>query len=207
VGNEHARPRLSLPRRLAPSARRQLVGAAAGGLAGAVAAPALGADPAGTLAASILGAAMFAIAFEDALRLRVPDRWVALAVFAGLAWAGVAGAHEVAAMFEAVAGALLGGAVCAAAFLLLREGFYRLRGLDGLGMGDVKLAAAGGVWLGWHGFAVAVLAAAAAGIAVVGLRALRAGGWRREQRLSFGALLAPAIWCAWLSQQGGWAGA
>lgn len=206
MGTELASPGLSLARRLAPSARRQLAGAAAGALAGAAASPALGLGPAGTLAGMALGAVMFAIALEDALRLRVPDRWVALAALAGLAWGGAAGGPEWAARLEAVARALLGGAACAVAFLLLREGFYRLRGLDGLGMGDVKLAAAGGIWLGWDSFAVAVLAAAAAALAVVGLRALRAGGWRREDRLAFGAFLAPAIWGAWLLQQGGWAG-
>ncbi len=35
-------------------------------------------------------------------------------------------------------------AVCGGVFLAVRELFFRLRGIDGLGLGDVKLAAAGG---------------------------------------------------------------
>ena len=57
----------------------------------------------------------------------------------------------------ATARALLSGLLCGGALYLLREGFFRLRGVDGLGLGDVKLGAAGGLWLGWEFFAVAVL--------------------------------------------------
>lgn len=196
-----------LLRRIAPSTRRQLAAAAIGAMAGAVAALGLDLPPAGVVAGTVLGASMAAIVLEDALRYRVPDRWVTLAVLAGLAWAAASGGAGIAAALSAMARAILGGVLCGGAFLLLREGFYRLRGVDGLGLGDVKLAAAGGIWLGWDVLAVAVLAAAAAALAVVVVRVLRAGNWSREQRLAFGAFLAPAIWCSWLLQQGGWAGA
>lgn len=75
---------------------------------------------------------------------------------------------------------------------LVREIFYRRRGFDGLGFGDVKLGAAGGLLVGTAGFSVAL---AAAGVTGVGLLLLRHGP-RAEVRgvkLAFGALLAPAI--------------
>ncbi len=62
--------------------------------------------------------------------------------------------------------ALLDGLLCGAAFLLVREGFYRWRGFDGLGFGDVKLALAGGILVGTEGFAWTVLAASLGGLTI-----------------------------------------
>jgi leader peptidase (prepilin peptidase)/N-methyltransferase len=61
----------------------------------------------------------------------------------------------------------------------------------------VKLAAAGGVWLGWQLFATTVmLAACGALILVVGHIAIYRG-WPRDKRIAFAAFLAPAIWIVW----------
>ena len=53
------------------------------------------------------------------------------------------------AMWEAVGIALLRGAVLALLFLGLRALYRRLRGRDGIGLGDVKLAGVAGAWLDW----------------------------------------------------------
>ena len=50
---------------------------------------------------------------------------------------------------EALADAALRGAVLAFAFLSLLILYRRLRGRDGIGLGDVKLAGVAGVWLDW----------------------------------------------------------
>ena len=69
------------------------------------------------------------------------------------------------------------------------------------GLGDVKLAAAAGVWLDWPCIPVAIEIAAVAALAVyatahvAGRRRIRAA-----TRLPFGLFLAPAIWLAWLVQ-------
>lgn len=89
--------------------------------------------------------------------------------------------------------AIAEGLVCGAALFAVREVFYRLRGHDGLGFGDVKLAAGLGILVGLFGFALALLAASAAGIAV----ALMRGAERRAEKLPFGALLAPAALLVW----------
>lgn len=94
--------------------------------------------------------------------------------------------------------ALGSGALCGAALWAVREGYYRLRGHDGLGFGDVKLAAAAGVLIGPAGFALALVAACAAGIAVALIRRNAL-----DARLPLGALLAPAalaVWAAGLDQ-------
>ena len=187
---------------VSPSMRRQLRAGAAGALVGAGAGLALLPVSDGgmvVLGALVLAAAMAAIGYEDALRFRIPDAWVYGALAAGLAY----GALMLPGPLWSLAGplgALVSAVLCGGAFLIVREGFFRLRGIDGLGLGDVKLAAAGGAWLGTEAFAYAVLAAAAGAVAFVLLRAMRGAGWSVSQRIAFGAFLAPAIWLAWLGQ-------
>lgn len=97
--------------------------------------------------------------------------------------------------------AVLDGALCGGVLLVLREVHYRRRGHDGIGLGDVKLAAAGGVLLGTIGLSWAVLGASLAGLAVVGAGRMLPPVARAvpvTDRIAFGAVLAPALWAAWL---------
>lgn len=87
--------------------------------------------------------------------------------------------------------------VCGGALLAIRELYYRLRGVDGIGFGDVKLAAVGGMLVGMIGFFWALFLASAAGIIVV-LIAQVINPRRRLDRLPFGALLAPVCWGLWM---------
>ncbi|MEJ8574474.1 A24 family peptidase [Microbaculum marinum] len=186
--------------RVSPSARRQLAAAAIGAAAGAAAAaPLLPASH--VFGSAVLCAAMAAIAYDDALRLRVPDRWVYGALVTGIAWNVVLRLRSEYGLPAAVGIPLLSAIVCGGAFLAVREAFYRLRGVDGLGFGDVKLAAAGGAWLGWEAFAFAVVVAAAGALGFVGAAALRGRRWDASRRLAFGAFLAPAIWAVWIAWQ------
>ena len=86
--------------------------------------------------------------------------------------------------------------------LAFREIYFRRRGFDGLGLGDVKLAAAGGLLVGAQAFAVALLAASL--VALAGVAALHLVARDRValagRKLAFGALLAPAIYIVWLAQ-------
>ena len=54
----------------------------------------------------------------------------------------------------------------AAAFFGLWALYRRLRGREGIGLGDVKLAGVAGVWLDWPTIPVAVEIAALAALAV-----------------------------------------
>jgi leader peptidase (prepilin peptidase)/N-methyltransferase len=88
---------------------------------------------------------------------------------------------------------------------LFRAGYHRLRGYHGLGLGDVKLAAAAMLWIGISAapglLIIAVLSALAS------LLIVRAGGQKlhRLQAISFGPHLAIGIWLCWLVEilQGG----
>lgn len=88
-------------------------------------------------------------------------------------------------------GALAGGGVLFA----IAESYYRLRGVEGLGMGDVKMLAMIGAFLGWQlAFVTLVLASLAGSIVGVGIIATGRGGMKAALPfgtfLSIGALVA-----------------
>ena len=85
--------------------------------------------------------------------------------------------------------------------LALMAGYRHWRGRDGLVLGDIKLAAVAGAWLGWVTiFAVLELAT----LAAIAAYLVRAFARRRPLRgaafLPFGAFLVPAIWLGWLAE-------
>jgi len=146
-----------------------------------------------------LGLLMLAIAVVDARRFIIPNELVIAALALGFLHACI---EETDGILRALAAATLRGAVLGLLFLSLRELYFRWRGREGLGLGDVKLAAAAGVWLDWPTMPIAVEIAALGALALYVLG--HALGRRRihaATRLPFGLFLAPAIWLAWLFQQ------
>jgi leader peptidase (prepilin peptidase)/N-methyltransferase len=95
---------------------------------------------------------------------------------------------------DALTARALGAAIGYSLFCLLAYAYLRLRGREGLGMGDAKLVAAGGAWVGvW---ALPDLVLVGSGLALVYmLRKLRVD---RSQIVPFGPFLAAAIWLLWL---------
>ena len=147
-----------------------------------------------------LGAAlallMLAIAVVDARWLIIPDQLSAAAFGLGLINAAVIAPH---AMWEAAGIALLRGAVLALLFYGLRASYRRLRGVQGIGLGDVKLAAVAGVWLDWLTMPIAVEIAALAALGVIGVRYYASGRQLHAAlKFPFGLFLAPSIWICWL---------
>lgn len=112
----------------------------------------------------------------------IPDQ-VQLGIFvAGAAYQLLSGGD----FGAAVVGALAGGAIG----LTLRYGFLYLRNKDGLGMGDVKLMAASGIWIGAQTMVPYLFYAGLIGI-------LTAIVWRllgRGERYPFGPSLALSLW-------------
>lgn len=99
------------------------------------------------------------------------------------------------AAFNSLAGAALGGG----ALLLLRIGYRRWRGFDGLGLGDVKLVAAGGAWLGVFDLPLWLLLACLLAIAHTLARAAAgtSEAVTRTTPIPFGAYLALSLWLLW----------
>lgn len=85
--------------------------------------------------------------------------------------------------------AALGAAIGGGASWLLAEGWYRLRGEEGLGLGDVKMLAVLGAFLGWEGLIVTLFLASLAGT-LVGVGAMIRGRMGLKSRLPFGVFLA-----------------
>lgn len=147
----------------------------------------------------ILGAGlallMTAIARIDARYLLIPNELNAAALALALVHAAALAPLTV---IESMAWAAVRGAVTMLLFLALRVGYRRLRGREGLGLGDVKLAFVAGAWLDWIMIPVAIeIAAAGAVLAYLLWRAL-GKPIERTTRLPFGLFLAPSIWLAWL---------
>jgi leader peptidase (prepilin peptidase)/N-methyltransferase len=191
---------LGLARR-ADSAGRDRRGLSEAALVGAVAvlatATSLWVAP-GTYGAlgAALGILMLAIALSDARRFIIPDAMTAAAL--GLALVN-AGLQDGTGVLAGIAAAASRGAVLAACFLALRAIYYLIRRRQGIGLGDVKLAAVAGTWLQWPTIPVAVEIATLTALAVYGVRHVAFGRpVRATQRLPFGLFFAPAIWLCWL---------
>jgi leader peptidase (prepilin peptidase) / N-methyltransferase len=76
---------------------------------------------------------------------------------------------------------------------------YRmLRGRDGLGLGDAKLLAALGAWLGLADLPVVLLLASCLGLAAAGAAALAGKRMTAATAIPFGPFLALAGWLSWL---------
>jgi leader peptidase (prepilin peptidase)/N-methyltransferase len=98
-----------------------------------------------------------------------------------------------------MAAAALRGGVLALLFLGLRVAYRELRGREGIGLGDVKLAVVAGAWLGWLIIPIAVELAAVAGLATYLVQRYWLGrSLQLHSRLPFGLFFAPAIWLGWL---------
>ncbi|MGO9672609.1 MAG: prepilin peptidase [Methylocella sp.] len=174
-------------------------------MAGASLAAARGAS--GWLGAA-LALLMLAIAIVDARSLLIPNRLSLAAFLLALANAANCASSGFWPAFwpeaaQAVGVAMIRAAVLGLAFLALRALYFRLRGREGIGLGDVKLAAVAGAWLDWPMMPVAVEIAALAGLSVYALG--RLAGRRRfsaAARLPFGLFFAPAIWFCWLVEAG-----
>ena len=138
-----------------------------------------------------LGWALLALAVIDARHLILPDELTLPLIPAGLA---VAWVLDPARLPHHAAGAV-------GAYVLvlgIRLVYRRVRRRDGIGLGDAKLLAAAGAWLGWAGLPSVLLVAAAG--ALLG-HAVWAGVRRhglRDRELPFGPYLAGAFWLTWL---------
>lgn len=151
--------------------------------------------------AGAFGAALFAltlaIAIIDWKLLLIPNWLNALVLVLGLAQAAALANDGL--RWEAAAEALVRGATLGAVLLAVRAIYAKARGREGLGLGDVKLAGAGGLWVGWAMLPVIVEIATLSALAVFLIAPRLAGKPARwNARLPFGSFLAPAIWATWL---------
>jgi leader peptidase (prepilin peptidase)/N-methyltransferase len=149
----------------------------------------------------VLGAAlaviMLAIVVTDVMHFIVPNTLTAAGFAIGLI-------HVVVTADSAgwpLVSATMRAATAALAFLGIRAFYFWLRGREGLGLGDVKLAGVAGIWLDWISLPVAIELAAFGAITVyVSRQYIRNRPLRLKSRLPFGAFFAASIWLTWLLQ-------
>jgi leader peptidase (prepilin peptidase) / N-methyltransferase len=140
------------------------------------------------------------IAWVDLERLVIPD--LANVAVAALGLAFILLETPAGALVEEFSDALIRAIAAGGLLFVVRFAFQRFAGKEGLGLGDVKLMAAGAIILTWASLPYALVLAPVAAILVVVLRGIRQGTWLdRETEIPFGAFLAPGIWAAFLLEQ------
>ena len=135
-----------------------------------------------TLALTVL---LVAIAKADLRTLRIPDPLNAALILTGLG---------LAAMGPRLADHGIGAAVGYALFWGIGETYFRRTGREGLGLGDAKLFAGAGAWLGWQALPFVLLIAALGGLAAALLQRRRGGA----AEVAFGPWLAAGLWVLWM---------
>lgn len=148
------------------------------------------------LCGGFLASLMMAIAIVDSRRFIIPNGLTAAAMALALLRAGaIASDVDPHPVVWAVCRATATGIP----FLLLMVGYRRWRGREGLGFGDIKLAAVVGAWLGWAMILAVIEFATLSALSVYVLSGyIRRRPIEATAFLPFGAFLAPAIWIGWL---------
>lgn len=140
-------------------------------------------------ATAILGLVLVAAGAADVVSRRLPDLASLATAVLGL---GLAAQRGPAALLAGLAAATIVGGV----LMLLRRLFQGRTGEPGLGLGDVKLAAALALWLG----AATPWAIAAAGLlGLVQIRLMKSA----DGKIAFGPALAAGGWAVGLALQAG----
>jgi|SRR5580692_4816583 leader peptidase (prepilin peptidase)/N-methyltransferase len=138
-----------------------------------------------------LGWMLLTASVIDAFEFRLPDPLTFALIASGLAVAATLPSEKI---LPHLIGAIVGYGLFAGFAWLYR----RLRGRGGLGMGDAKLVAGAGAWLGWEALASVILIASLAGLLWYAIAAARRGRAALAERMPFGVPLCFAIWIVWL---------
>lgn len=137
------------------------------------------------LSSLVLLGLLIPISIVDLRQFRIPNALSFLLTAVGLL-------HAVS-MAEAVVPRLAGAAGGYLFMALWGEVYFRLRGREGLGLGDAKLFAGAGAWLGWQDLPLVLLIAATAGLGYA--LVARIG---QDDKVPFGPFIALGtfgVWC------------
>lgn len=139
----------------------------------------------------------FAIMF--ALRIVSPDPWIiglgdqsspgsTRKMFKAVGWPALQGWSD---HWAAVVGAVLGALVGAGILWLVRELYYRLRHVEGMGLGDIKMMLMVGAYLGWQLSLLTIFLGSLLG-AIIGMLLIWFRGGNMKMEIPFGVFLGPA---------------
>ena len=137
------------------------------------------------ICASIFLWLLIALAVIDLETGFLPDVLTITLIFLGIAFNTID-------MFTPMPDAIIGAFAGYAIFRVIGAAFLALRGLEGLGLGDAKLLAGLGAWLGWQALAPIVLIGALTNLAIIAFMVSRGAKIERETEIPFGPALAMA---------------
>jgi leader peptidase (prepilin peptidase) / N-methyltransferase len=144
------------------------------------------------LASILLGASLVALSAIDLKTFRLPDAITLPLAAAGLILSAVLG-WEPSVLWRCLAAA--GGY----AFIWgVNEVYRRLRGRAGMGLGDAKLFAAAGAWLGFEGMSSVLLYGCLGALLFVAIKNISGQKMQMQDALPFGPFLSAGIWLVWL---------
>lgn len=138
-----------------------------------------------------LAVALVGLSAFDMVHLRLPDRATLPLIGGGLAYTALTVPDDV----------VWHGASAAVAYVclwLLARVYAGWRGRPGLGLGDAKLYAAAGAWLGGAALPSVLLIGAVAALVVVGAARLLGKSIEPGSKLPFGPFIALGFWVVWL---------
>jgi leader peptidase (prepilin peptidase)/N-methyltransferase len=93
----------------------------------------------------------------------------------------------------------LAGAVAGFVLMVLLRALYRrLRGREGMGLGDAKLLAAAGAFVAWEGLPSVILISSFAALVAALIQSVRKGGLSLTDPMPFGTFLCFGTWIVWL---------
>jgi leader peptidase (prepilin peptidase)/N-methyltransferase len=131
------------------------------------------------------------MAIIDCREMILPNRLNSLLVGSGIGQAVLVGQPD---LTEAALGALFGFVVLGVVAALFRH----FRGIDGLGFGDQKFAAAAGLWIGWEEIAPMLLIACCSALVFVTIRWAKDRRFEVLARVPFGPFLGLGTMVCWL---------
>jgi leader peptidase (prepilin peptidase)/N-methyltransferase len=142
-------------------------------------------------ASCVLGWALLALAATDLKFLLLPDFLTLPLIPSGLLITWV---YDPPMLLPNAAGAGAGYLFVVA----VRHIYWRLRGREGMGLGDAKLLAASGAWVSWSGLPSVILLGALAGLGFALLGVRRESTLALTNRVPFGTFLCLGTWIVWL---------
>lgn len=148
--------------------------------------------PAFLIVSSVLGVGLIALIWFDLHEYRLPDLINYSLIIAGLI---VTYHFRRFALTDAVIGGLIGYGVIWG----LNQAYVYLRNQSGIGLGDAKLMAVGGVWLGAWNLPFLMLGASVFGLTFIVIRRLyvRSAKTSESSPIAFGPAIAVTIWLIW----------
>jgi prepilin signal peptidase PulO-like enzyme (type II secretory pathway) len=134
---------------------------------------------------------------SDVRKLRIPNTCSLAILVGGLMRSALA-------PFPDPYASLLGIAAGGSAMLALKLAYHRWRGRDGLGLGDVKLVAAAGAWVGWQGMAPVLLISSLSALVHVSVRLAGSTRFDAHGRIPFAPFIGVGLLAVWTCQTVGW---